>query len=122
MAEVKVRTPEQVFKKWLKSLRSGKYQQGQGCLMETDCYDHKAKYFCCLGVLQDIAVKDGGAAWESANGPCGSDAEPSKAILNYLGLTQEMIDHLVSMNDDDGASFEDIADEIETNIMPALGY
>lgn len=122
MAKIKSRTPEEVFKSWLKRLRSGKYLQGQGCLMEVDYQDHERKYFCCLGVLQDIAVKDGGAAWDSANGPSGSMAEPSQVITDYLGMTQSMIDHLIEMNDDDGASFEDIADEIEFNIMPALGY
>ena len=48
------------------------------------------------------------------------DAEPPKAMLNYLGLTNDMVQHLISMNDEDNATFDEIADEIEFNIMPSL--
>jgi hypothetical protein len=129
MAKVKFRTPEQVFKKWVKELRSGKYEQAQGCLRDAD-YEFegddvrvtKVHGFCCLGVLCDIAVKDGGPVWDVDNGILVSDdGEPPVAIRNYLGLTAEMVAHLIEMNDDHNASFEEIADEIESNIMPALG-
>lgn len=41
-----------VKQKWLAALRSGKYKQGALRLRASDSY-------CCLGVLCDIAVKEG---------------------------------------------------------------
>lgn len=41
-----------VAKEWVKTLRSGKYKQGKGKLR------HAGRY-CCLGVLCEIAVKEG---------------------------------------------------------------
>ena len=41
-----------VKKLWLKALRSGKYEQGYGYLRNEGLY-------CCLGVLTDIAIKEG---------------------------------------------------------------
>ena len=42
---------------WIDALLSGEYQQGTGQLhtQETDGTD----YFCCLGVLTDLAIKNG---------------------------------------------------------------
>lgn len=37
---------------WLKALRSGEYEQGQGFL-------NRRGKFCCLGVLCDLAVRSG---------------------------------------------------------------
>ena len=41
-----------IKKLWVKALRSGKYKQGRNALC------HAGRY-CCLGVLCDIAVKQG---------------------------------------------------------------
>jgi hypothetical protein len=41
---------------WVAALRSGDYKQGQEALRTEDG-------FCCLGVLCDLAVKAGAAAW-----------------------------------------------------------
>jgi len=128
MKEVKFRTPEQVYKKWLKALRSGKYQQAQGCLREVEQDDWTdevlaVKGFCCLGVLQDIAVKDGGPKWDDPSdfdGPKSNSGVPSDQILQYLQLDDEAVEHLVYMNDEEGASFAEIADEIEFVVMPTL--
>lgn len=47
----------EVKAKWLEALRSGEYEQGEGYLdvLEAD----GTRKFCCLGVLCDLAVKDG---------------------------------------------------------------
>lgn len=37
---------------WTDALRSGDYEQGKGTLRENDKY-------CCLGVLCEVAIKDG---------------------------------------------------------------
>ena len=41
-----------IAEKWVKALRSGKYEQGIACL-------NRSNKFCCLGVLCDLAVKEG---------------------------------------------------------------
>ena len=44
--------------KWLAALRGGEYRQGDNVLMKQYGEDDKPAY-CCLGVLCDIAVKEG---------------------------------------------------------------
>lgn len=124
-------TAKQIYKRWVAALRSGEYKQAYGGLRdceygeyncETDTPTIKQVYgFCCLGVLQDLAAKDGGAQWNVRGGPQDDDAQPDARILNFLGMDSEMVAHLIEMNDRNNASFEEIADEIEFNIMPATG-
>lgn len=47
----------EVKAKWLAALRSGEYQQGVSQLRYED--PDKVQRFCCLGVLCDLAVKQG---------------------------------------------------------------
>lgn len=49
------RTPKEVIEHWIKALRSGEYKQAQNKLKNT-----QKNSFCCLGVLCDLAAKDGG--------------------------------------------------------------
>lgn len=46
---------QNIMKKWVKTLRSGKYKQGQGLLKQTvtNITKHKT-YHCCLGVLCEL--------------------------------------------------------------------
>ena len=48
---------QDVLKKWVAELRSGKYNQGEGHLMQID--DDGDEHFCCLGVLCEIALDEG---------------------------------------------------------------
>lgn len=51
---------------WVAALRSGEYKQTAGVLYRTvggmDPFDYPVGY-CCLGVLTDLAVKDGVGEW-----------------------------------------------------------
>jgi hypothetical protein len=47
----------EIKEKWLAALRSGEYEQVKGYLA-VEVGDNK-KNFCCLGVLCDLAIKDG---------------------------------------------------------------
>jgi hypothetical protein len=47
--------------KWLTALRSGEYKQGTNRL-RTDASEGSS--FCCLGVLCDVAAKEGVTAWK----------------------------------------------------------
>lgn len=46
----------EIKKLWIDALLSGEYQQGQGYLHQIE--DQESK-FCCLGVLCDLAIKNG---------------------------------------------------------------
>lgn len=47
---------KRIKQRWIKALRGGRYKQGKGCLKQRlpDGPRH-----CCLGVLEELAVKDG---------------------------------------------------------------
>lgn len=51
------KTPAQVRKEWVKVLRSGKLRQGQSALATKNNNKHYS--YCCLGVLCELAVKEG---------------------------------------------------------------
>lgn len=135
MTQVIRRTRNEVYHLWVNALRSGQYKQARGCLFNEDSYVNDKGFevfnddedesfvggFCCLGVLCDLAVKDGGAPWDSKKGPQTSFGEPPEHFLKFMGLDSDMVAELISMNDDQGMTFGEIADEIESNIMPALG-
>lgn len=48
---------EDIKNRWVEALRSGKYKQGQNVLHQS--YEGQNDSFCCLGVLCDLAAKDG---------------------------------------------------------------
>ena len=135
MTQVITRTRDEVYHLWLAALRSGEYRQSQGRLQDpynyvdnhgrevSSGYQWASNFvggFCCLGVLCDLAVKDGGAAWDTKKGPSMIEGEPPKHFLKFMGLDEEMVCELIHMNDVQGGNFAEIADVIETVIMPAL--
>jgi len=50
-----MKTTEEIIKKWVNELRSGKYTQGQGALKKIY---HKETQHCCLGVLGELIVDE----------------------------------------------------------------
>jgi hypothetical protein len=114
-----------IKKKWVAALRSGHYQQAKAQLK-----DNRGRY-CCLGVLATVQGarwtkskrSERLAPWIEGNLVCGGephhpatyDAYLSGEFRRRVGLAESHHEHLVSMNDD-GASFEAIADYIEENL------
>jgi hypothetical protein len=98
--------------KWVAALRSGEYKQARGWL------SHKGGY-CCLGVLCDVA------------GLSRNHRDPVEFVFNdagrdddemILGALRKDVDgdgdyakRLAELNDN-GASFDEIADYIEAHI------
>jgi hypothetical protein len=58
--ETKKMNPE-IKERWIAALESGEYPQGRGLLVRDGNY-------CCLGVLTDLAVKDGVCEWTDGRG------------------------------------------------------
>ena len=109
------RPREEVVKRWVAALRSGEYKQTQGQLWSGDG-------FCCLGVLCDLAAKDGGPQWEGCRF-AGSSAHPEPAMWNWVvggdqGRDASTIsDRLVEANDSQLQTFKQIASIIEGELL-----
>jgi hypothetical protein len=82
--------------KWVKALRSGKYEQGKEVLV-----DNKGKY-CCLGVLCHIAKYHSidTSLIVDNNWDCAIISEEDQLILS-------------AANDEHGWTFDEIADYVE---------
>lgn len=106
--------------KWVAALRSGEYKQGKGCLSR-DGYD------CCLGVACKLFVAENPGSISVEEDELGAirfDGETAilpLAVRDWLGLGEEEghyveDDHSntwLSVLNDDGVPFEDIANIIE---------
>lgn len=119
---------QDVKEKWLTALRSGEYRQGTGALK-----DSTRNAYCCLGVLCEIAVKDGviqpplygpiDVAWLYGHelGPeeCRSGSLP-RPVYEWAGLSNSDPNvHgwvLSEWNDVKNADFKQIAKMIEEEL------
>ena len=106
------RTREEVIKRWVAALRSGEYKQARHAL-KTDTG------FCCLGVLCDLAAKDGGSQWALRSPDyytyMGNSGVLPPVFRRFLGRGVNE-NKLVRMNDE-GTSFDIIADYIEREAL-----
>ena len=107
-------------KLWIEALRSGKYKQGKYRL-STD----KGNAFRCLGVFCDVYAKnypnDNLFHWDPVNGIATYEGVPSNLSLprsfkRYIELDIGKENVLIDLNDDDNATFAQIANQIEKNL------
>ena len=73
-----------IAEKWVAALRSGEYRQGVGLLQAPN-----TKEFCCLGVLCELAIKDGvpvrrEAADDSVKYVCDPIEDPFDSLSKHL--------------------------------------
>lgn len=105
---------------WIESLRGGEYGQGIGRLRS-----RVSNNFCCLGVLCDLASKEGVGEWRSCEdnvfamnflteGEGVESAFLPSAVRTWAGMSVGTSD-LMDMNDS-GVTFEEIADYIEESL------
>ena len=89
---------------WVAALRSGQYQQGRSHLRQGP----EQKRHCCLGVFCELHSKTTGEQWigDSYQGLSG---QLPNAVLHWAGLTEEEQDRLITLNDRDRESFQQIA-------------
>jgi hypothetical protein len=100
---------KRVKNKWVKALRSGKYQQGSGQLRFYE--DSIEPHYCCLGVLAHITDPDE-KTWKEFYGTFGRNEEQARLIGNG-GISEEVTEKLVRFNDEHKWSFKRIANYIE---------
>ncbi len=99
---------EDLKKRWVAALRSGKYEQGHNSLRRSD------GTFCCLGVLADIADPSAWV-WTSVWQWHGDDQTIPDPEGIDIGLTRTNQEVLATMNDC-GDSFSKIAEHIERTL------
>lgn len=88
--------------KWVKALRSGKYEQGLYTLKKENRY-------CCLGVLRHIQFPNSNASQNGGWYLC-------ERHQNLAGLDYSTQEKLSQMNDSGKWSFKRIATYIEKNL------
>jgi hypothetical protein len=120
--------------KWVEALRSGDYAQAKGSLKDDLDPDDPTKIgYCCLGVLCELAVQEGGiinSVRKSSTGTYYYDEEsgllpysvqqwagfetasPEFAVTNDLTGDYEEYHWLTDLNDN-GKTFAEMADLIE---------
>lgn len=74
----------EVKDKWVVALKSGEYKQGKYFL-------NGATGYCCLGVLCDLAVKEGIGTWEDHE-RVGAKSYVSGESINTYALTPEVME------------------------------
>jgi hypothetical protein len=122
---------ELLVKKWIKALRSGKYKQTRGTLLRVRKYNKvEEKRYCCLGVLCDLAVKEGLIGKPKPSKEYGAlegsyafgeyTSQLPRRVYKLVGLDGgfgDYADHCQSLaahNDHDKMNFKRIADIIES--------
>jgi hypothetical protein len=100
--------------RWMEALRSGDYKQGRQKLR---IGKGKNTRMCCLGVLADVINPDG---WTPQNHwfVDGDDSrdELSDSVLHRVGIRVGQQAELISLNDEQMKSFDDIAHFIEREL------
>ncbi len=127
-------------KAWIAALRSGKYQQAEGTLIETAFEGTEIEAYCCLGVACELAAAAGIGQWELEDGEFltgvfrdrygnMSAEELPRGVKEWLGVNNENPSVQLGrsangryesqtatwMNDSKRASFSEIADWLETH-------
>jgi hypothetical protein len=109
---------KEIVSKWITALRSGEYRQGVNRLCTIV---NNQKSYCCLGVLCEVLdLPPGGYPIQNKTGQMSFEWKGATLITslsadlrNNIGLTLKQQDRLIAMNDNEGASFEEIATYLE---------
>lgn len=124
---------ENIKEMWVTALRSEEYEQGRNYLHQSR--EGKSQY-CCLGVLTDLAKKNGVALSVMEPFPEATDrtviyddgastyaAFTPKAVVDWAGLDSDdpevMVDGVstsLAVLNDTGSTFAEIADLIEREL------
>lgn len=103
---------EEIKKLWVEALRSGKYQQGTGCL-------RSGAKFCCLGVLCDLHLQETDGEWALSHIYHGETALLPPLVCDWAGLQgidPKLDGRFLSAFNDAGSTFPEIADLIEKHL------
>lgn len=94
--------------KWIDALRSGKYEQGRGALLNDGKY-------CCLGVLCEVVGLE-----IIATNKLAGDMFPDNSYRRIEGIIGVDVSVLTRRNDGDDSTFRDDEQAIEPHTFEAL--
>lgn len=116
MKTKKYKLEKEFAEKWVKALRSGKYEQGEGYLENAD------GQYCCLGVACKISYPRARLLHKffidskgQGRGYISKNLEKKMPELLRGTDANKFVEKVSQMNDD-GKSFNQIADWIEKNV------
>src|SRR3990167_8651809 len=98
-----------VKRQWCKALRSGKYRQAKGALVQGAEHQGHKKY-CCLGVLRCLMPTNLQDKSQFNEGDM-----LHKTQLRWAGLSEKRQSELAELNDESGYKFNRIAKYIQEN-------
>jgi hypothetical protein len=108
---------QDIKQRWVDALRSGEYEQGRGCL-----HDSNGSSFCCLGVLTDLYIKEHDKEWHREPGCCTQltferhCVTLSPSVVTWAGLSNRnpcVGGDGIAGHNDDGMPFDELAQLIE---------
>lgn len=100
-------------RKWIEALRSGEFEQATGRLHWSDDGDA----YCCLGVACILAERNGAKLTRTKDGLLeGGLISDLPEADEWLGISKDMETKLVKMNDNQHATFSEIADYAEQQL------
>lgn len=109
------RTREEVVRRWVAALRCGGYTQARNFLR------NNTGGFCCLGVLCDLAARDGGPQWVNESHYLGGNVNLPSVISEFVtGYRGNRADRCVihfAKRNDAGDTFAELADIIEKDLL-----
>lgn len=97
--------------KWIDALRGGSYKQIRGSL-------HDGYGYCCLGVLCDLVDSSWTPIGRTHHHSCGDETGEmlSRSFRENIGLSKDLHDNLIQLNDEDKYSFGEIVHFIKKNL------
>jgi len=101
---------KELVTKWVDALESGKFNQVVGALRGRDCNDEIG--YCCLGVLAEVIEPN---AWMSSSRREHPLQNPDGDELldeSQIEMSRSLQGKYAQMNDEDNASFKEIAQAI----------
>jgi hypothetical protein len=106
----------EIKKEWVAALRSGEFKQGKRALKDSE------GNYCCLGVLCELHRRKFGGEWNGAR-YLGDDKYLPEEVSDWAGVTDtyeegnpEAGGNVLSELNDNGTTFEEIADLIEEEL------
>lgn len=111
--------------RWIDALRSGKFRQGEGNLRRKQ--SNNGVRHCCLGVYAEVCgveftpilppITTGTVIYSFQFPEYREDYTTlPEGWARPRGISDEVQNHLMKMNDEDGCSFTEIADWVDANL------
>jgi hypothetical protein len=127
---------KELKQEWIKRLESGVYEQAQETLRAYDLDEEGNETgvasYCCLGVLCDVLKDQGLGDWDRSRFGIDPgvfrvededlsydyvlDGELNYSVRNYIGMSAEQEQTLITMNDTESLGFDEIAEFIRTEL------